>query len=127
MFKLVLINGGIVAFIVLIALCMMFGSNETKAEAEKAGTEAAGWICALVVVDLIMLVAIFSDDFVLGNEEIIAFVVLVALCMIFGNNETKSDAQKADDKGMSDKAAVWIYALVVGALILLAVIFSNYH
>lgn len=61
MFKLVLINGGIVAFIVLIALCMMFGSNETKAEAEKAGSEAAGCGCFLVVGALILLAVIFSN------------------------------------------------------------------
>ena len=56
MFVGMLIHGGIIAFIVLIGICMLFGDDKTKQEATKAGEEAAGCGCLIVIAVLAVII-----------------------------------------------------------------------
>lgn len=55
-----LIHYGIISFIIVIALRMLFGSVKEKAKAQEAGEEAAGRGCLLIVRGLILIARIVS-------------------------------------------------------------------
>ena len=61
MFAGMLIHGGIVAFIILVVVCMMFGDDKTKKEATKAAGDVAGCGCLLIVGALILVAFIASN------------------------------------------------------------------
>lgn len=56
MFTLVLVKGGIIAFIVLICICLLFGEDKAKKEATEAGEQAAGCGCPLIVLALVIII-----------------------------------------------------------------------
>lgn len=56
MFGAVLIHCGIIAFIVLIVICLAFGDDKAKKEATEAGEQAAGCGCLLIVLALIVII-----------------------------------------------------------------------
>ena len=56
MFTLVLVKGGIIAFVVLIVICLLFGDDKAKKEATEAGEQAAGCGCLLIVLVLAVIV-----------------------------------------------------------------------
>lgn len=56
MFGAVLIHCGIIAFIVLIVICLAFGDDKAKKEATEAGEQAAGCGCLLIVLALVVII-----------------------------------------------------------------------
>ena len=56
-----LLHYGIIPFIIVIALIMLFGSAKNKAEAQEAGEQAAGCGCLVIVGALILLAYVASN------------------------------------------------------------------
>lgn len=63
MFAMVLFHGGILAFLALMGICLLFGDDKAKKEATKAGEEVAGLGClAVIVVAILLIVAVFTRN-----------------------------------------------------------------
>ena len=56
MFTLVLVKGGIIAFVILIIICLLFGDDKAKKEATEAGEQAAGCGCLLIIGALALVI-----------------------------------------------------------------------
>lgn len=56
MFGAVLVHYGIIAFVVLIVICLLFGDSKAKKEATEAGEQAAGCGCLLIIGALALVI-----------------------------------------------------------------------